>query len=133
MLQRIQTLYLFGALFFNLGFLFSPIVSIEGTNNAPLQNVMASALIIIFSLLIFATIFFYKNRKRQMRVCLILCAGLAIEIGTVILHISNSQNCDNVGYSWGVLLPIISIVLLILAYRSINSDERLVRSADRLR
>ncbi len=133
MLQRIQTLYLFGALIFNLGFLISPIVSIEGTNNAPLQNVMASALIIIFSLLIFATIFSYKNRKRQMRVCLILCAGLATEIGTVILHISNSRNADDVDYSWGLLLPVISIVLLILAYQSINSDERLVRSADRLR
>lgn len=33
----------------------------------------------------------------------------------------------------GILFPVISIVFLVLAYRAINKDDNLVKSADRLR
>jgi uncharacterized membrane protein len=39
------------------------------------------------------------------------------------------------GYSYGagLFLPIVSIILLVLAARFINKDEKLVRDSDRLR
>jgi hypothetical protein len=36
-------------------------------------------------------------------------------------------------YKVGAALPVVSIVLLLLAYGGIRKDEKLIRSADRLR
>jgi hypothetical protein len=36
-------------------------------------------------------------------------------------------------YQFGIFLPVISLLLLVLASRAIRKDEALVKSADRLR
>lgn len=94
-------------------------------------------LTIISILLTGIAIFVYHNRRRQ--VLLVHTAFLVniILIALVYLLYSNRIFRENIGvepsYGLGAFLPLISIVFLVLASRSIRKDEALVKSADRLR
>jgi len=82
-------------------------------------------------------IFLYKNRKLQMNV-----GRLAIFIGFVLLAVGgfffyrefdSVKDAVQVSVGAGLAAPVLSFVFLYLANRAINKDEKLVRSADRLR
>ena len=76
----------------------------------------------------------YKNRKSQFmlgRLNIILnfiLLGLFVYLS---LNLSGETLVSEKGI--GMLLPIISIVLLVLANKAIKKDEDLVKSVDRLR
>jgi hypothetical protein len=127
MLQRIQTLYLFGALIVNFLFLFVPIES--SPNNAvsqPIDKILI-ALSLVLSGILLLTIFSYKNRKRQLMFCKLLFVGYLFQM------LLSNLLFKVVELKWNGILPYASIFLTFLAYRAINRDEKLVRSADRLR
>ena len=127
MLQRIQTLYLFGALIVNFLFLFVPIYTSGATSVSITTNIALSILSLVLNGLLLFTIFSYKNRKRQMLACKLLVIGISVEIILSILLVTSGSIC------WNFVFPFTSIVFIIIAFRSIKSDEKLVRSADRLR
>ena len=97
------------------------------------------ALLVIFSVaaaLALAGIFLFNNRSLQMRLAQI--SFIANFIGlflAIILFVQDPvmSSATKVDDSWGLYLPLISLVFLILALRSINKDDKLVRSMDRLR
>jgi hypothetical protein len=150
MIQRIQTIYLLGATILLAICLFTPIaqlVPLKGDtytlvishlidNTKGLLNfgtVLVFLLGWVFILCLLAIIQ-YKNRKRQMTTCItsiVLCILLTIAIfyQIHILKIAGSI----VFYKLPIVFPLISAILLFLAWRGVKKDDELVRSYDRLR
>ena len=92
-------------------------------------------LIIMELILIFYTIFRYKNRMHQLKLVkmgifinIILVAGVFLNYPKLFI---TSQIDIEPGL--GVYFPLISLMFLVIAYRFILKDEKLVKSADRLR
>jgi hypothetical protein len=83
------------------------------------------------------SIFYFKNRKRQIKICwfliifdlLLLLLGFYYEINIVKSHFLISVTSLN----WPAVLPIVSIILTYLAIVAIKKDEELVKSMDRIR
>ena len=78
-----------------------------------------------------ATVFLYKNRKRQDLLCIVLIA-LGV-VYYVALAVFNHQTDGQMVLTWPMAMPAAAIVLLFLAHKGIQHDEKLVRSLDRIR
>ena len=93
------------------------------------------------SLLALTTIFLYKKRQLQIKLCKLNLLLVTIQIAALVLYIDvakegispTSPNDVLIGVKLGTFIPLISFILLYLATRFIKKDEDLVRSADRLR
>jgi Domain of unknown function (DUF4293) len=77
-------------------------------------------------------IFLYKNRQLQLRLVL---AALIISIANIVLYYFQSQKFipGEGSYNITALLALLVPIFLLLAARGINSDQKLVKSLDRLR
>ncbi len=75
-------------------------------------------------------IFGYKNRKRQL---LITIALVVISLGNIVVYWLATKNYIDGTFSLSALLTLAMPLFLILAARGIMKDEKLVKSADRLR
>ncbi len=98
MIQRKQTLFLLVAAILGLVFWLS----------WPLFVIQAFA-----SVLSLYTIFIYKKRPLQAKLCLV----------TILIHFLSIVAC----------FPLIAAILCFMARKAILADERLVRAADRIR
>jgi uncharacterized membrane protein len=78
------------------------------------------------------TIFKYKNRKAQMKLCWYLVLGTLISFAFSIYSLFTA-NYTAYEFGFGTYLITIAAILYICAYFFIKKDEELVRSADRLR
>ncbi len=88
---------------------------------------------LLVAVLMFISIFMYKNLKRQMTVTILSMVLIATTIVTGFFVIYNAfPGADFVVFG-GLLLLIISLVLALGAYRMMRSDLRKLRSYDRLR
>lgn len=155
MLQRIQSVYLFFAaiLLFAL-FLFPVIHNVyingiastvkvtgvyqdaAGQQRQTAPFTLLSIVTTIVALVPLAVMLLYQNRKKQITWCyiaILIIIAYSFGLSQVVKNtVGDLQiKTDNVGI--GMFLSSISIVLLILAAKSIQRDEKLVRSADRLR
>lgn len=98
---------------------------------------IASALVALVAL------FMYKNRVRQMRVVAVGYLLAVIDFALIfvwavdayVAKVTEVLKCTdvNVHYGIGTWLPLVAVVLMFLAQRSIRKDEEKVRAADRLR
>lgn len=147
MIQRIQSVWLFLAAMIN-GLLFimklyhAEASTVMGTSSMEHFGVRDSANLPLFiaaaaiTILPLIAIFFYGDRKRQRGVVI---GSIIANIGffsLVIMKIGQYKSQHpgaKVSYDFGLLLPIVAIILMILAIRGINKDEKLIRSLDRLR
>ncbi len=163
MIQRIQSILLalvviFGGLFFIL-----PILSFENLKAGNhiigeyemffgstflssnweikvLDNIgvgVLQGLIIVFSTIV---IFMYKNRQLQMKLLKLNILFIALQISAIAMYsdsvktaIGSTVNDVLVGFEFGAVIPVISLILTYLAIRFIKKDDNLVRAADRLR
>jgi hypothetical protein len=152
MLQRPQTLYLLGGFLLSLFMLTGPLAQLtldgstyllkhsgltdrEGGNPEILTWPM-TVLFAAVSLLAFLNIFFYRNRIRQMRICVFLMLLAAGMIGMTFYYIwvaKNKLEGALVVHQWRIVLPPIIAILLYLAFRRIRRDELLVKAYDRIR
>ncbi len=93
-----------------------------------------SSLVLLFS---FMTIFLYKSRMRQLMLIRISVIMLVVLIALFFFYYSPEMERISGGVTMygvpGAYLPVVALVFLILASRAIMSDEKLIRSADRLR
>jgi hypothetical protein len=144
MIQRIQTVYLLLATIGSGGliFVFDLWKNMEGIsffvmdafNSGNTWLLMMAVLFFISAFLTFFTIFLFKNRKLQF-----VLGRLSILINFILLGvlIYFSQNLSGETIvsekGIGLVIPILSIVLVVLANRAIKRDEELVKSVDRLR
>lgn len=81
------------------------------------------------------TIFKFKRRVFQMRLNRLNVFLNVILVGGIFLFSTIIEDRVNASPDYGIgnVLPLISIIVLFLANNSIRKDERLIRSADRLR
>ena len=158
MIQRIQSIFLFLAFAATIALYFYPLAGIysdlftykfyvyELKNMVPgevsqftfmttfpllLLNILVGGLSVI-------CVFLYKNRIRQaklVRLAILLDIALIALVFFVYAGIIEKNLHANPEYleEAGIYFPLISLIFLLLAYRFIMKDEKLVRSADRLR
>ncbi len=136
MLQRIQTIWLLLASV--CAFLTLKLPFYSGTNakaiaSYPLkgtETILLLSITIALGLLSLFTLFLFKNRVLQLRLCIL---GIIIEAILLFLYFKQVQTFTVGTYSLTVLLHGFIIVFLLLAARAINKDEKMVKSSDRLR
>lgn len=76
------------------------------------------------------TIFMFKDRKLQMKLCLL---GLLLSLVTLVLYILNAKKLVTVTPALWAILPVAVIAGYYMAWRNIRKDEKLVKSLDKLR
>ena len=155
MLQRIQSIYLFLAglvifalfifpLVHNVSFAAMPSTitvtgvyvqgSVQQMHVKPFTGLEIAT--VIAGVLPMVLIFLYGNRKRQITMCylyIVLLIGYAYWQTQVVKELLDISTFKVGNFGIGVLLCPISIVLTLVAIKAIQRDEKLVRSADRLR
>jgi len=155
MLQRIQSIYfLFASLALFALFLF-PLVHNVYVDGKPLtimvtgvyqdangQQVhteffMALTIVaVLIAIIPLAVIFLYKNRKQQIALgwsTILVIIGFSFWMAKTVEGVMGSIQIDTHNWGIGLLLSSISIVFIILAVNAVKRDEKLVKSADRLR
>lgn len=162
MIQRIQTLFLVIALGAIAGCFFIPFWTYNGIdgsysfevtlfavkyiqgsaqnvfiNTEPVKTLPILVIICVNAILVIAGMFYYKNRLTQIKINNYNIFLTLIFIGTIYLWIPYmvDERVPTATASWqyGLILPLITFLALILANRFIKKDEKLVKSADRLR
>lgn len=136
MVQRIQTVYLLLVMVLSLLAIFSFSVWTDASKT-PVFARSIPVLWVSFSavaVLAFYSLFNFKNRQLQFvinRINLLINLFLLGFFAYQSLNLSGEAQVSEKGI--GMLIPIFSIVLLVLANKAIKKDEALVKSADRLR
>ena len=96
--------------------------------------VIMGALFFISALFTFIAIFQFKNRKMQFVLGRLTILINFFLIGILVYFAQNLSGEIYVSEKGiGLLIPILSIVLVVLANKAIKKDEELVKSVDRLR
>lgn len=139
-IQRIQTLFLLLAVGFMALFCLTPFATLDAVEaadsvtpvfvkDAPVYMILN----IVIAVLLFLSIFMFKNLKRQMTITLasmvLICAsivsfGFVLYVGMPDAHII---------WTGGAVLLVCALVCALLAYRGMKKDKRLLSSYDRLR
>jgi len=154
MIQRIQSLFLLVAAVIMLPLFSQPLAKlqisdtiflhlfhnrVEAINQdifTPVSTWPVTILLTVLILISLLTVFLYKNRTRQIRLCvfnIILHFGF---IGLVYFYTKYALNLNNGIQSvflWPVILPFLSLLLNYMALKKIQKDELLIKSMDRLR
>lgn len=138
MIQRQQTLWLIlSTAAAILSFLF-PFVTGKGVHKG-LETDMAirgdsSFLLLICTVASTAlsaiTIFLYKDRKMQLRLCGI---GLLLSVALIALYIVEMNQLTRSTLALFAVLPFVVLAGYFMAFRLIRKDEKLVKSLDKLR
>ncbi|MDR1592457.1 MAG: DUF4293 domain-containing protein [Prevotellaceae bacterium] len=155
MIQRIQTIYLLLAALLLSSMLFLPVVTLGGDGDILLVNgfgsiiryvdgsketlstpVTVPCLLIATALLLFVTLWLYRNRRLQIRLTLLstgltLCYGILIGCYAWMVTGDYSLLQPTIGIG-AAALPL-TVLCECLAVFNIRKDEKLVRSTDRLR
>ena len=130
MIQRVQSLFLFFSAILSLVILFyAPVMINTEGEIVVIKNLQFPALFLLLSILLsIYSIFQFKNRIKQLK--LVSFARVSITVSFFLL-IFNRDDLFDIYYG-GILLIIPYVILLLSAY-FIKKDEKLVRSADRIR
>jgi predicted MFS family arabinose efflux permease len=81
-------------------------------------------------ILALATIFLFKDRKLQFRLCL---ACIAISVLILILYFVEMKTFETGTISLSCLFSFANVIGFVMAARGIRKDEKLVKSLDKLR
>jgi len=96
------------------------------------ENLLFFAATIATCLLGFITIFLFKNRTLQLRLCVL---GILLEAVLIFLYYRETKGFvpDQSEYSLTAILHSIIVLAFVLAARGINKDSKLLKESDRLR
>jgi len=138
MIQRQQTLWLLLATVAALlTFMFPFVVGDEMQKNLPIRRVVDAGshfilLIVTGASLVLSTvaIFMFKDRKMQMRLCLL---GLLLSILIIVFYISEMKKLAHPTIAITAVLPFFISIGYFMAWRNIRKDEKLIRTLDKLR
>ncbi len=158
MIQRVQTLYLLGAVILGIVLFFVGIAQFnyvayestktiilsltgisvqEGSGKAIMQPNMVLIGVNVFIVIdCLAAIFLFKNRRVQLLLCKLISLAVLVLTALLAYSIYNLLNIKDLisrEFLSGALLPLLMLIMVNLAARNINKDEQLVRSADRIR
>ena len=154
MIQRIQTVYLFIALILLVLMFFIPYAELLASNekiyylyfdgikilDAENHKTVYSAiplffLIFFITMICFISIFLFKKRILQIRLCIFnILLMLGME-GLIFFYAFNAKGKLDaiIHFNFPVVLLAFSVILTYLAFRGIKKDEKLIRSYDRIR
>lgn len=155
MIQRIQTLYLFIVSALSGLMLLLPLGRFIDKNTADefvlrafeiaTSHSQAAAegvstwymgiLIVMAALLPLVTIFLFRNRMLQVRLCFMGMVFQVGIIGFICFYYYHITNVLEAAYSFAIadVFPVVNIILCWMAFRAIMKDELLVRSVNRIR
>ena len=152
MIQRVQSIWLFLASLTLFLLLILPILTKTGSTGELWLQVgglyqkanqgtkQLAAYTPLFGFTIFTglicliNIFNFKNRTLQKRIILLAIVFIIVIIAGAAYYAQTIPGGINgASFNAGTYLPIVSILFCVLAIRGISNDERLIRSADRLR
>jgi len=147
MIQRKQSIWLLIAALLNAGVFYFDLYRyhnvLTGTTpiaptNLNVSNHYPSLLIaMVMTALPFITIFMFGNRKRQIRMSFASILAILSFTSMMLWRVTNLGRLTpppTSGNYWiGAILPVIALVFIIMAMVAIRKDEKLVKSADRLR
>jgi hypothetical protein len=156
MLQRIQSLYMVIAVVASAMLFFFPVAKynhdVQGTYVlfvSGLKYMIEPPIIVNFwltfpmllftvlsILLTIVAIFIFKKRMIQLwMVNISFLLNITLIILVFLYYTSHFEKQLNTlaSYQFGIFLPIVSLICLVMASRAIRKDEALVRSSDRLR
>lgn len=150
MIQRIQTLYLLVAAILCGITVFAPLAWFGSENEMAVLNaftlesadsalkmhmpVWTGILLIITALLPLVTIFLFKNRMLQVRLCVV---EVILNIGSLIMmgytYFTLAADTAVHGVKPAIALPLVALVFVLLAAKAAFRDEMLVKSLNRIR
>ena len=162
MIQRRQTIFMLLSVIITALLFFTPLMSFNANDEVmrftifgiknPIETMSFSAtytwplvvLTILMTVAPLVTIFLYKKRELQVRLCRlnmlvnIIFIGLVFiyyesDVMSVIFAVENDIYTLDVAYFIGMAFPLVNLVLGILAIRGIKKDIELLKSVDRLR
>ncbi len=102
---------------------------------AVIPGTMLTVYLIVEAVFNFVIIFLYKKRILQSRLTII---SIVLSLGTYGLvalyrYMSFTEEVTSTNFNWPLVLPLISAILGVMAFRHVLMDEAKVRSLDRLR
>lgn len=138
MIQRIQSLWLLLASLFDAITFRFPFYNGDwqkDTVQTPIDltaktTFLLTIIAILTGALAFAAIFLFGNRKFQLRLAIV---GLLFAIGTIVLYFLEIQNFNSGTISLWCIFSFAVAAFYVLAIRGIRSDQKLIKSLDRLR
>jgi glucan phosphoethanolaminetransferase (alkaline phosphatase superfamily) len=142
MIQRKQTLWLLLATiaaFLTLKFSFytgnvlditTNIKTFKSLNAGSYGNMLITILSVAVGVISLITIFLYSDRKKQI---LITGVNTVLSLLIIVLYYLQTKTFVDGAYSISSLLTLIIPISLIAAIVGIKSDEKLIKSVDRLR
>lgn len=153
MIQRIQTLYLLIVTALMAVTLFAPIATFSSADavytlgafslagDGESQSTLWMGIVLVIAMVLpLVTIFLFKRRQLQVRLCgaemVVLLGAVAFIAIYYWLAASNALSdiaIEHKQLGWAAPMPLVSLVLTYLAGRAIFKDELLVRSLDRIR
>ncbi|NJC26081.1 DUF4293 domain-containing protein [Neolewinella antarctica] len=143
MIQRIQSIFLFLGAVLCFVLFFTDVADTP----APMEtsSLFADAqftlfddpiLLVLFGLagvLLLVNIFLFNNRKLQMTLSLVAILLVVLGAGYGAFRFFTDVAAGSATPDFGLILPLLAIIFGWLARNNIKKDEKLVRSADRLR
>ena len=102
-------------------------------------TVWMGIMLVLATVLPLVTLFLFKRRTLQIRLCaveIVLLLGSLLMIGLyywLTSRLFEGFEVEHRQFGWAAPMPLISLVLAYLASRAIFKDEVLVRSLDRIR
>lgn len=151
MIQRIQSVYLLLVAILMAAATFSPLLELTGEDKATyifsslgigqLFAIQYPTWGVVFfaglsALLALVNIFLYKKRKLQMRVGTLTSLLILFFYVTLYVYFSDyttEYKLEFSSFQFGLVLPIVALILNVLAILRIKKDENLVKSLDRIR
>ena len=156
MLQRIQSIYLFLATITLFALFIVPLVhdvminghadtvfvtgvyeTAANGQQTHIQTFLALEIsTFIVALLPLVILFRFKNRAQQIALCystMLVIIGFSFWVSQTVKTSIHDSDLTMSNYGIGIILLSISIVFVLLAQKAIQRDEKLVKSADRLR
>lgn len=148
MIQRIQTVFLFLAVVGLMVQILFPVLSAspvtsEGFYQDGLlfirENTIAFSLLTLSVVLALLAIFLFKNLKLQQQIILSAIALLLVSsIVSVMVFSDTTRSISSTQQAVlspqpGLFMPLSCLILLILAFRYVKKDQRIIKSMDRLR
>ena len=136
MIQRIQSVWLLLAS--ACAFLSLKLPFYSGTQSKGLQyealtgssGILLLLITVIIGLLALFTIFIYKKRIDQQRLCI---AGIFLEALLIYIYFREISGFTTGTYSLTAILQSGVLLFFVLAIRGINTDEKLVKDSNKLR
>jgi hypothetical protein len=154
MIQRKQTVFLLISILLMVGYIFAPLIKVEGIA-VPAFLIYATDLKLSINVgfpiighyfvlvclvsagisigLNLLTIFLFKYRKMQIALCWLSIIPLLYAFCYVYYKWSATETIQDQYFYFGNLAPLVAMVFVFIAMFYIRKDEELVKSVDRLR